>query len=186
MKQLIRNAKIIGTGSYTPEKIFTNEYLSTLVETNSDWIYKNVGINERRIAAENECTSDLAFYSSQRAIADAGLTENDIDLIIVATATPDRKAPSTAAILQNKFKAYNAVAFDINAVCSGFLFAMSVASQYIASGVYNNVLVVGADTFSKITDWSKNVFKLPSGAAGKDFTQEPGMAKPKTLHLKLG
>ncbi|RZK64381.1 MAG: beta-ketoacyl-ACP synthase 3, partial [Pedobacter sp.] len=99
--------------------------------------------------------SDLAFEAGRRAIADAGLVESDIDLIIVATATPDRKAPSTAAILQFKLKAFNAVAFDINAVCSGFLYAMSVASQYIASGVYNNILVVGADTFSKVTDWTR-------------------------------
>jgi 3-oxoacyl-[acyl-carrier-protein] synthase-3 len=155
MKQLVRNVKIIGTGSYVPETIYTNEYLETIIETNSEWIIENVGIKERRIASKNETTSDLASRAGEIAIKDAGLTKDDIELIIVATATPDRKAPSTAAIVQSKIGAYNAAAFDINAVCSGFLFAMSVASQYIASGVYNNVLVIGADTFSKITDWSR-------------------------------
>ncbi|MBP1671862.1 MAG: 3-oxoacyl-(acyl-carrier-protein) synthase [Bacteroidetes bacterium] len=155
MKQLIRNVKIIGTGSYVPEKIYTNEYLETIIPTTSSWVFENVGINERHIAAPNQATSDLATIAGQRAIDDAGIKNEDIDLIIVATATPDRKAPSTAAFVQHKLNAVNAAAFDMNAVCSGFLFGMSVASQYIASGVYNNILVIGADTFSRITDWTK-------------------------------
>lgn len=155
MKQLVRNVKIIGTGSYTPEKILTNKDLEKLVDTNAEWIEKNLGIKERRISADNEATSDLAWKAGLKAIENAGLTKDDIDLIIVATATPDRMAPSTACIVQDKLQAYNAVAFDIAAVCSGFLFGMSVASQYIASGVYDNVLVIGADTFSKITDWKR-------------------------------
>lgn len=155
MKQLIRNVKIIGTGSYVPETIYTNEYLETIVPTNSQWIYENVGIRARHIAAPNQATSDLAMEAGRRAIEDAGLAPTDIDLIIVATATPDRKAPSTAAFVQHKLKATNAAAFDLAAVCSGFLFAMSVASQYIAAGVYNNILVIGADTFSRITDWTR-------------------------------
>jgi 3-oxoacyl-[acyl-carrier-protein] synthase-3 len=155
MKQLVRNVKISGTGSYLPEKIVTNEYLETKISTNSKWVFDNVGILERRIAEDNQATSDLATIAGQRAIDDAGLKNEDIDLIIVATATPDRKAPSTAAFVQHKLKAYNAAAFDMNAVCSGFLYGMSVASQYIASGVYNNILVIGADTFSKITDWTR-------------------------------
>lgn len=155
MKQLVRNAKILGTGSYVPEKIFTNEYLETVIPTDSKWVLDNVGILERRIAADNQTTSDLASIAGQRAIDDAGLKNSDIELIIVATATPDRKAPSTAAFVQHQLKANNAAAFDMNAVCSGFLYAMSVASQYIASGVYNNILVIGVDTFSKITDWTR-------------------------------
>ena len=155
MKQLIRNVKILGTGSYLPDKIYTNEYLETIVPTNSQWVYENVGIKERHIAAENECTSDLVAHAGMRAIDNANLTPEDIDLIIVATATADRKAPSTAAIVQHKLGAKNAAAFDITAVCSGFLFAASVASQYIASGVYNHVLVIGADVFSRITDWTR-------------------------------
>ncbi|WP_028888613.1 3-oxoacyl-ACP synthase III family protein [Tenacibaculum ovolyticum] len=155
MKQLVRNARIIGTGSYTPEKIYTNEYLETILPTNSKWVFDNLGIKERHIADENEATSDLAWKAGKRAIENAELSKDDIDLIIVCTATPDRLAPSTACIVQDKLKAYNAVAFDVSAVCSGFLFGMSVASQYISSGVYDNVLVIGADTFSKITDWTR-------------------------------
>lgn len=155
MKQLVRNVKIIGTGSHTPEKVYTNEFLEERVDTSSAWIFENLGIKERRIATANECTSDLAFKAALNAIDDSGLTIDDIDLIIIATATPDRQAPSTAAIVQDKLRAYNAVAFDISAVCSGFLYAASVASQFIAAGVYDNVLVIGADTFSKITDWNR-------------------------------
>lgn len=155
MKQLVRNVKILGTGSYVPEKVYTNEYLETLVPTNSDWIFQNVGIKERHIVSDGENTSDLAARAGLRAVENAGLLVEDIDLIIVATATADRKAPSTAAIVQHKMGAKNAVAFDITAVCSGFLFGMSVASQYIASGVYEHVLVIGADTFSRITDWTR-------------------------------
>jgi 3-oxoacyl-[acyl-carrier-protein] synthase-3 len=155
MKQLVRNVKILGTGSYVPEMVYTNEYLESFLPTNSRWIYENLGIKERRIASDKQSTSDLAVEAGLKAIADTGLSVDHIDLIIVATATPDRKAPSTAAIVQNKMKASNAAAFDINAVCSGFLYAMSIATQYIASGVYNNILVIGADTFSRITDWSR-------------------------------
>ncbi len=155
MKQLVRNVKIIGTGSYTPLKVITNEYLSSVISTTPEWIEENLGIKERRIADNNEFTSDLASKAAIKAIANSGLNKDNIDLIIVATATPDRLAPSTAAIVQDKIQAYNAVAFDISAVCSGFLYAMSVASQFIASGVYDNVLVIGADTFSKITDWTR-------------------------------
>jgi 3-oxoacyl-[acyl-carrier-protein] synthase-3 len=155
MKQLVRKAKIIGTGSYVPKKIYTNKYLESIVDTNDEWIQKTLGIKERRIAEDNEATSDLAWKAGYNAIIDSGLTKDDIDLIIVATATPDRLAPSTAAITQDKLQAYNAVAFDVSAVCSGFLYSMSVASSFIASGVYDNVLVIGADTFSRITDWSR-------------------------------
>lgn len=155
MKQLVRNVKIIGTGSYTPEQIYTNQYLETILDTSDSWIQSNLGIKERRIATSEQATSDLASKAALKAIENAGLSKDDIDLIIVATATPDRLAPSTAAIVQDKIQAYNAVAFDISAVCSGFLYGMSVASQFIASGVYDNVLVIGADTFSKITDWTR-------------------------------
>lgn len=155
MKQLLRNVKIVGTGSYVPDTVYTNQYLETLVPTTAQWIQENLGILERRIAAPDQATSDLAARAALHAIDNAGLVANDIDLIIVATATPDRRAPSTAAIVQDKIKAYNAAAFDVAAVCSGFLFGMSIASQFIASGVYNHVLVIGADTFSRITDWTR-------------------------------
>ena len=173
MKQLVRNVKIIGTGSYVPELIYTNEYLETIVPTNAKWIEDNLGIKERRIALPDQTTSDLASKAGLKAIENAGLSPNDIELIIVATATPDRLAPSTAAIVQDKLKAYNAVAFDLAAVCSGFLFGISTASQFIATGVYNNALVIGADTFSKITDWTKRdcvFFGDGAGAAVLSYT----------------
>ncbi|MDZ4181338.1 MAG: beta-ketoacyl-ACP synthase III [Candidatus Cloacimonadaceae bacterium] len=155
MKQLVRNVKIIGTGSYTPDTIYTNEYLETICPTSAEWITQNLGIKERHVAAPDQCTSDLAAEAAIRAIENAGLKPDDIDLIIVATATPDRLAPSTACIVQDKIKAYNAVAFDLAAVCSGFLFSISTAAQFIATGIYNHALVIGADTFSKIIDWNR-------------------------------
>lgn len=155
MNQLVRNVKIIGTGSYVPDKVYTNEYLESILDTNAEWIEKTLGIKERHIAGDDQPTSDLAWRAGVKAIKAANLEAKDIDLIIVATATPDRLAPSTACFVQHRLKNYNAVAFDIAAVCSGFLYAMSVGSQFIASGVYDNVLIIGADTFSKITDWSR-------------------------------
>ena len=168
MKQIVRKAKILGTGSYLPEKVYTNKYLESIIDTNDEWIRTKLGINERRIAEKNQSTSDLAAEAGRKAIKDSGILVEEVDLIIVCTATPDRLAPSTACIVQDKLGAYNAVAFDISAVCSGFLYGLSVASQFIASGVYNHVLVIGADTFSRITDWTRRdavFFGDGSGAA---------------------
>ena len=175
MKQLVRKVKITGTGSFVPETVYTNQFLETIIETNDAWIQENLGIKERRIADKNQATSDLAASAGERAIQNAGLKPEDIDLIIVATATPDRKAPSTACIVQHKLNARNAVAFDISAVCSGFLFAMSTAAQFIASAVYDNVLVIGADKFSGITDWTRRdaVF-FGDGAGAAVLTHEIG------------
>ncbi len=177
MIQIVRKVKIIGTGSYLPITIYTNEYLETIAPTNAKWIEENLGIKERRIALPNQTTSDLAAEAGKKAIENAGLSPDDIDLIIVATATPDRLAPSTAAIVQDKLKAYNSVAFDLAAVCSGFLFGISTASQFIATGVYNNALVIGADTFSKIIDWSRRdcvFFGDGAGAAVLSHTETDG------------
>jgi 3-oxoacyl-[acyl-carrier-protein] synthase III len=171
MQQIVRNVRIVGTGSYTPETIYTNEYLETIIDTKAEWIEKNLGIRERRIASKNECTSDLATKAAQNAIKDSGLDLGQIDLIIVATATPDRQAPSTACIVQMKLGAFNAAAFDIAAVCSGFLYAMSIACQFVASGVYDNILVIGADTFSRITDWkSRDAVFFGDGAGAAIVT----------------
>ena len=147
------NAYIRGTGSYAPENIVKNEYFEN-VGSSDKWIYENLGIRERRIST-GETTSDLAYKAGLYAIENAGLHASDIDLIILATATPDRPAPSCACFVQEKLNATNAVAFDISAVCSGALFATATAVQYIKSGMYKNVLVIGADTFSNITDWSR-------------------------------
>lgn len=155
MQQLVRNVRIVGTGAFVPETVYTNEYLETICPTSAEWVVENLGIKERRVALPEQATSDLASEAGSKAIEHAGLTPQDIDLIIVATATPDRLAPSTAAIVQDKIKAYNSVAFDLAAVCSGFLFSISTAAQFIATGIYNNALVIGADTFSKIIDWTR-------------------------------
>lgn len=147
------NAYIKSTGSYAPENVVPNEYFEK-VGSNDAWIYKNLGIKERRIST-GETTSDLAYKAANKALQKAGLNPNQLDLIILATATPDRPAPSCACFVQEKLGATNAVAFDISAVCSGALFAMATAVQYIRSGMYQNVMVIGADTFSNITDWSR-------------------------------
>lgn len=147
------NAYIRGTGSYAPENIVKNNFFENVGSTDK-WIYENLGIKERRIST-GETTSDLAYKAGVSAIENAGLLPSDIDLIILATATPDRLAPSCACFVQEKLSAKNAVAFDISAVCSGALFATATGVQYIKSGMYKNVLIIGADTFSKITDWSR-------------------------------
>ena len=147
------NAYIKGTGSYAPKNIVKNDHFES-IGSSDKWIYENLGIKERRIST-GETTSDLAYKAAKVALADAGLAPTDIDLIILATATPDRLAPSCACFVQEKLKATNAVAFDISAVCSGALFATSTGVQYIKTGMYKNVLVIGADTFSNITDWSR-------------------------------
>ena len=149
-------AAITAVAGYVPDYVLSNAELEKLVPTTSEWIESRTGIKERRILkGEGLGTSDMCVEAIELLLKKRGITAMDIDLIIVATSTPDRKAPSTAAFVQHKLNAHNAAAFDLTAVCSGFLFGMSVASQYIASGVYNNVLVIGADTFSKVTDWTR-------------------------------
>lgn len=149
----MKSVKIIGTGSYAPERILTNREIEERGLSNDAWIVKNVGIRERHIAAKDQATSDLAVAAGIRAIKDAGLSNKDIDLIIVATGTPDRPCPSTACIVQKKLGAFQAAAFDISAVCAGFIYGFSVAASLIISGNYEKILVIGADTFSRITDW---------------------------------
>lgn len=147
------NVFISGTGMSVPDKIIPNSHFEK-VGSSDEWIYKNLGIKERRIVTDESC-SDLAADASLNAISNAGLDAKDIDLIIVATTTPDKQAPSCASYVQDKIKAYNAAAFDLAAVCSGTIYAMSVAYQFLKNETYANVLVVGADTFSTITDWNR-------------------------------
>ena len=147
------NVFISGTGAYVPPKIVPNSFFEK-VGSSDEWIYNKLGIKERRIA-EDEATSDLAYKAGLDAVENANLKVEDIDLIIVATTTPDRQAPSCACFVQEKMKAFNAVAFDVAAVCSGALFTISVGYQFVKNGVYNNVLVIGADTFSNIIDWER-------------------------------
>ncbi|WP_033961437.1 3-oxoacyl-ACP synthase III family protein [Psychroserpens jangbogonensis] len=170
------NAYIKGTGSYAPKNIVKNDFFES-VGSSDKWIFENLGIKERRIST-GETTSDLAYEAGLLAIKDANLSPNDIDLIILATATADRLAPSCACFVQDKLKATNAVAFDISAVCSGALFATSTAVQYIKSGMYKNVLVIGADTFSTITDWTRRDAVFFGDGAGaivlSDTTEDKG------------
>ena len=147
-------SRILGTGSYLPEKILTNADLERMVETTDEWIYTRTGIRERHIAAEGEFTSDLALHAATRALEAANISADDLDMIIVATTTPDRIFPSTACILQRKLGNTGAPAFDVQAVCSGFIYAIATADQFIRSGAARTVLVVGAETMSRVTDWT--------------------------------
>lgn len=147
------NVFISGTGSYVPPKVLPNSFFEK-VGSSDEWIYNKLGIKERRIV-DNETTSDLATKAGRKAIENANLKIEDIDLIIVATTTPDRQAPSCACFVQDKLQAYKAVAFDVAAVCSGALFTISVGYQFLKNNVYNHVLVIGADTFSNIIDWDR-------------------------------
>lgn len=168
------NVYIQGTGGYAPEKVLKNDYFER-VGSNDAWISKNLGIKERRVVSEGEATSDLAAKAGAQAIEDAGLSPLDIDLIVVATTTPDRQAPSCACFVQEKLAAFNAVAFDVAAVCSGALFTISVAHQYLKTGMYKHALVIGADTFSNITDWDRRdavFFGDGAGAMVLSTTQE--------------
>ncbi|GMA98333.1 beta-ketoacyl-ACP synthase III [Pelosinus sp. IPA-1] len=145
---------IIGLGAYVPEKIMTNKDLEQVMDTSDEWIVERTGIRERHVAAENEATSDLATKAAQKALEDANITAAEIDLIIVATGTADMAFPATACLVQDNLKAINAAAFDVSAACSGFIYALVTGSQFIKAGVYRKVLVIGAETLSRITDWS--------------------------------
>ncbi len=147
------NVFIKGTGSYVPEKVIPNQYFER-VGSSDEWIYNTLGIKERRIVT-HEKSSDLAAKAGAKAIEDANLIASDIGLIIVATSTPDKQAPSCACYVQQKLGAKNAVAFDLSAVCSGAMFAMSVAYQFVKNGTYEHVLVIGSDTFSNVIDWER-------------------------------
>jgi len=150
----MNNSRISGTGSYLPQKILTNADLEKMVDTTDEWIVARTGIRERHIAADGEFTSDLALHASLSAIESAGIAKADIDLIIVATTTPDRIFPSTACLLQSKLGISGCPAFDVQAVCSGFVYALTTADQFIRSGAAKCALVVGAETISRITDWN--------------------------------
>jgi 3-oxoacyl-[acyl-carrier-protein] synthase-3 len=151
----LRRAAIIGTGSYVPMNIRSNKEVEATSGTSPNWALENLGINERHIVAEGELNSDMAAVAALRSIEASGLKPEDIELIILATATPDRLAPSTACIVQKKIGAFNAAAFDMNAVCAGYMFAMATAVNYIVAMGYTNVLVIGVDCFSRFTDWSR-------------------------------
>src|SRR6516162_8634040 len=148
------HSRIVGTGSYLPAHVLTNHELARRIDTSDDWIRARTGIRERRIAAPAEMTSDLAEHAARAALSAAGLAPADVDLVIVATTTPDMVFPSTACILQAKLGTRGGPAFDVQAVCSGFVYALSIADRMVAGGTVRNALVVGAEVYSRILDWS--------------------------------
>jgi len=173
-------SRILGTGSYLPARILPNADLEKLVETNDQWIVERTGIRERHIAAEDEFTSDLAAQAARAALEVAGLAPDDIDLLLVATTTPDLVFPSTACIVQSKLGMTNGrPAFDLQAVCSGFVYALSVADQFIKTGAARHVLVIGAETLSRITDWNDRgnciLWGDGAGAVVLGASAEPGI-----------
>ena len=145
---------IAGTGSYVPEKVLTNADLEKIVETSDEWILSRTGIRERRIAAEGEFTSHMAAKAGARALEQAGMTADQVELIIVATITPDTLTPATACYVQQQLGAFGAVAFDISAACSGFLYAMKIAKRLISDGAFNNALIIGAEKLSTFINWN--------------------------------
>ncbi len=145
---------IRGTGSYLPERVLANEELSAMVDTSDAWIQERTGIKKRHIAADDELTSDIAVEASKKALEAAGMTAQDIDLIVLATTTPDQTFPATAATVQAKLGCGEGAAFDVQAVCSGFLFALATADSLLKQGLFKNALVIGAETFTRLLDWS--------------------------------
>ncbi|MET3288435.1 UNVERIFIED_CONTAM: 3-oxoacyl-[acyl-carrier-protein] synthase-3 [Brevibacillus sp. OAP136] len=163
----LRPVGILGTGSYTPERVLTNADLEKMVETNDEWIVTRTGIRERRISSKEQASSDLAYEAAQRALKKANITAEELDMIIVATVTPDMMFPSTACILQDKLGAKKASALDISAACTGFLYGVTTASQFIANGMYRYVLVIGVESLSKITNYEdRNTCVLFGDGAG--------------------
>lgn len=171
-RPLPRSVSITGVGSYLPQRVLSNADLERMVETSDDWITTRTGIRERRLAAENEATSDMAVEAAERAMAKAGVTPDRIDLILVATITPDRLFPSTACVVQDRIGAVRAAAFDLGAACSGFVYALEVGSQFVASHTYNTVLVIGAEKMSAFVDWTdRNTCVLFGDGAGAAVLQ---------------
>ncbi|MFN7184518.1 MAG: beta-ketoacyl-ACP synthase 3, partial [Thermomonas haemolytica] len=147
-------ARIAGTGSYLPEKVLTNDDLAKMVDTSDEWIAARTGIRERHVAAEGETTSDLGHQAALRALEAAGVGADEIDLIVVGTTTPDLIFPSTACLIQHKLGIAGCPAFDVNAACSGFIYALTIADKFIRSGAAKTALVIGAETLTRMLDWS--------------------------------
>jgi len=172
-------SRIIGTGSYLPEKILTNFDLEKMVDTSDEWIRSRTGIEERHIAGDDEATSDLAYHAAKAAIENAGLTPADIDFVLVGTTTPDLIFPNVACLLQEKLGIRGSPAFSIEAACSGFLYSLIVADQFVRSGQAKHALVIGAETMSRIIDWTDRetcvLFGDGAGAVILEGSDEPGI-----------
>ena len=177
----MKSAKITSWGNYFPERVLTNDDLEKMVDTSDEWITTRTGIKERRLAADNEYTSDMAAKAAQAAIRRADIKPDEIDAIIVATITPDMSFPSTSCFVQKKIKAFNAACMDIAAACSGYIYALSIADSYIKTGMYSKILIIGAEKLSAITDWSdRNTCVLFGDGAGACIV-EPAQDKNEGL-----
>jgi 3-oxoacyl-[acyl-carrier-protein] synthase-3 len=172
-------SRIAGTGSYLPEQRLTNQQLAETVDTTDEWIFERTGIRARHIAAAEQQTSDLALHAARRAMEAAGVTAADIDLIVVATSTPDMIFPSTACLLQAKLGVTRGAAFDVQAVCSGFIYALATADKFVSTGSARCALVIGAETFSRILDWTDRrtcvLFGDGAGAVVLTASDQPGV-----------
>lgn len=172
-------SRIVGTGSYLPKKILTNHDLAKIVDTTHDWIVERTGIHQRHIAADNEPVSELGEYAARNALKSAGMKPGDIDLIIFATTTPDQIFPSTACVLQERLHIHGCPAFDVQAVCSGFVYALSIADKFICTGSAKNALVIGAEVMSRIINWKDRgtcvLFGDGAGAVVLSASKEPGI-----------
>jgi len=175
----VKYTRIIGTGGFLPEKILTNHDLEEMVDTSDDWIVERTGIRKRHIAADGETTCDLAEQAARRAMRSAGKEAHDIDLVIVATTTPDQIFPSTACLLQQRLGIHGCAAFDVQAVCTGFVYALGIADKFIRSGSARCALIVGAETLSRIVDWTDRdtcvLFGDGAGAVIVEASSEPGI-----------
>lgn len=180
----MKYARIIGTGGYLPEKVLTNADLEKIVETSDEWIVTRTGIRERHIAAEGQTTCDLAEQAARQAMQRAGVSKDEIDLIIVATTTPDKVFPSTACLLQQRLDIHGCAAFDVQAVCTGFVYALGVADSFVRAGRATKALVIGAETLSRIVDWTDRttcvLFGDGAGAVVLEAADEPGIL---SVHL---
>ena len=173
------NSKITGTGGYLPEKVVTNADLEKIVDTTDEWITSRTGIKKRHLVVDGETTCDLAEKAALNAMEAAGITKDDIDLIIVATTTPDRVFPSTACLLQDRLDIHGCTAFDVQAVCTGFVYALGIADKFIKSGTHKTALVIGAETMSRTVDWNDRttcvLFGDGAGAVILEASDEPGI-----------
>lgn len=181
----LKKSKIISTGRALPEKVLTNFDLEKMVDTNDEWIVKRTGIKSRHIADEDTATSDLAVEASRKAMEKAGITAEEIDLIMVATVTPDMVFPSTACIVQRELGAVNAAAFDLETACSGFLYGITIADQFIKTGMYKKILVIGAETLSKVLDWEdrKTCILFGDGAGAAIIGESDDESEILSTHL---
>jgi 3-oxoacyl-[acyl-carrier-protein] synthase-3 len=172
-------ARILATGSALPERVVTNADLEKLVDTSDEWIRSRTGIRERRVAADGETTGDLAYRAAVQALQDAGVKASELDMVVLGTTTPDIIFPATACLIQNRLGANGCMAFDINAACSGFMYALGVANNFVRTGQAKKALVMGAETLTRMVDWSERetcvLFGDGAGAVVLEASDEPGI-----------